>query len=367
MRVIPWLAAATLILAADPLAQVFDKAAAALSTRDYAAAEAGFQQVLKASPNHIGALGNLGVVYSRTSRFDEAIAVYKRALVLSPSDRGLLLNLGLAYVRQDSYAEALPIFQKLVQSDPRNLQARALLATCELHIGRIDTAVASLERLREEDPQNAGLLYLLGVGYLRQNQPGKGRLTLTAFLESAPADQASFILCKAYYQSERFDEAAELCRQTLQANPNFTGGHRELGKVLLSQRNPEATRELTLAVRQDARDSEALYFLGASLLQDGQLDEAVRNLELARILNPEFWGNYFYLGTARLQANQAAQAIPHLQRAAELNSSESAVFYQLGRALAAAGKPAEAAQAMQRVKDLKALSLEIEAKAIQKQ
>ena len=94
------LAILCLLLAADPLAQVFEKASTALSKADYAAAEAGFQQVLKASPKHIGALGNLGVVYSRTLRFDKAIEVYRRALALSPSDKGLLLNLGLAYTEE---------------------------------------------------------------------------------------------------------------------------------------------------------------------------------------------------------------------------------------------------------------------------
>src|SRR6266567_3814189 len=146
--------AAGLIGAADPLAQVFDKAVAALSAGDYTAAEAGFQQVLKAAPNHVGAMGNLGVVYSRTARFDQAIAVYRRALRLSPNDKGLLLNLGLAYVKQESYADARPVFQSLVKADPRNLQARELLATSELHTGQVTAAVRAFETLCGEDPQN---------------------------------------------------------------------------------------------------------------------------------------------------------------------------------------------------------------------
>src|SRR6266513_1461311 len=36
--------------------------------------KSGFQQVLKISPEHLGALQNPGLVYSRTNRIDEAIA-----------------------------------------------------------------------------------------------------------------------------------------------------------------------------------------------------------------------------------------------------------------------------------------------------
>ena len=64
----PVLAAAAwaLLFWADPVPsakQAFDHAVAAMSNGDYAAAERGFQQVLKIEPKNIGALGNLGVVF----------------------------------------------------------------------------------------------------------------------------------------------------------------------------------------------------------------------------------------------------------------------------------------------------------------
>jgi len=340
--------------AADPQAALFEKAVAALTTRDYATAEAGFQQVLKSQPNHIGALGNLGVVYTRTARFDRAIVVYAQALKLAPQDPGLQLNLGLAYMKQESYAEALPLFAHLAQN-PRNLQARELLATTQLHLGQSTAAVASLATLRTEDPANTGLLYMLGIGYLKLKQPDQARQALEEFLATAPPAQANFVLCKAYYESERFDEAAPLCRKTLETDARFPGAHLALGKVLVSQRDPAAITELEAAVHQNPTDSEAIYYLGAAQLQAQTIPEGVRNLERARQLNPSFWGSYFYLGKAKLQTGQTAEAIALFQKAAERNASESAVFYQLGRALAAAGRNREAAEAMQRVKDLKAI------------
>src|SRR5258708_321419 len=96
MRVIACLAlAAGLIPAAEPLSQVFQKAVAALSAGDYAAAESGFRQVLTASPEHVCALPNLGTVYSGTARISEPIAMYRRALDVRPGDKSLLLNLGI--------------------------------------------------------------------------------------------------------------------------------------------------------------------------------------------------------------------------------------------------------------------------------
>src|ERR1035438_9884801 len=80
-------------------------AARPLAAGDYETAERGFQSVLRAQPRHIAALSNLGVIYSRTNRADQAIAMYHRALKLSPNDEAILLNLGLVYLRQESHSD----------------------------------------------------------------------------------------------------------------------------------------------------------------------------------------------------------------------------------------------------------------------
>src|SRR5579864_5292206 len=94
-------------LADDRLVQAFQQAVAALNSGDYSSAETDFQAVLRESPNHLPSLQNLGVVYSRTGRFQDAIAIYRRALPLSPNDPSLLFNLGVAYLKTDAYTPAL--------------------------------------------------------------------------------------------------------------------------------------------------------------------------------------------------------------------------------------------------------------------
>lgn len=69
-----WFAAVFLLGPSDVSPEVvFERAVSALAAHDYGAAEQGFAAVLKKQPNHIGALGNLGVVYSRTQRSARAI------------------------------------------------------------------------------------------------------------------------------------------------------------------------------------------------------------------------------------------------------------------------------------------------------
>src|SRR5437016_9543477 len=130
--------------------KIFESASAALRKGDYAAAEVGFRKVLQAEPRNIGAMSNLGVVYSRTLRYARAIEIYKRALRLSPREQGVLLNLGLVYLKQDDYGRATPYFERLHRMDPKNAQAANLLATCLVYGGEPAGAFEVLKPLMEE-------------------------------------------------------------------------------------------------------------------------------------------------------------------------------------------------------------------------
>lgn len=337
MRVLAWLlAVAGLAGAAQSEAEVFNRAAAALAAGNYAAAEAGFRQVLKTSPNHVATLENLGLVYSRTGQLDKAIVFYHLARNLDPGNQSVLRNLGLALMKRKSYAEALVVFQSLLEVGSGNLR-------------------------------DIRLLYPLVAGYIRGNDTEVARRKLAAFLSAVPPAPASLILCKLYYERERLDEAAGQCRKTLEIDPHFIGAHLELAKVLASQHSPEAATELAAAIREIPNDPEALYDLGVALLQEDRTEEAVKYLERARQLDPGFWGSYFNLGKVNLRLGLEAEAVPFLKRAAELNPGSFSVFYELGRALMATGQTEEAGRAMQRVRELIADGMEKDAKRLQKQ
>ena len=341
---------------ADQLQAVFEKAASALATRDYVGAERGFQAVLKAQPDNVGAQGNLGVVYSRTHRYVQAIDIYQRALRIAPGDMALETNLGLAYIKQEQYSAALPIFEKLA-GDTHNLQARELVATCRLALGQLESALTVLEPLRASDPKNTGVLYMLGVTFVKLKRADEARQAFAQMMEAVSPAQANFLMGKASYETGRFEEAADFLRRTLQADPGLDGAHRELGKTLVSLRdNDGAERELRQAEPDDA---EALYFLGGLLTQAGRV-EAIPILTKALEISPDAWGPLYYLGRIHLAEGQVKQALVFLERAAKLKPDEPAIEYQLGRALQKAGREAEARAAFGRVKQLKASSLKSE-------
>jgi tetratricopeptide (TPR) repeat protein len=350
---------ALFLCAAEPAKEVFDGAARALAAGDYETAERGFQSVLRQQPRHIAALSNLGVIYSRTNRADQAIAVYRRALQWSPDDKALLLNLGLVYLRQEAHSRALPFFARIVAADPQHLQARQLLAVCRVYVGQIAPAIQDLEALHAAAPRDEEILFLLGFAYLKNHDSERAKAIFQQMFEAAGAVRAQFLLGKANYEATLFPQAEESFFEVLRLDPKFPGVHLELGKVYISlRRTDEAIRELELVLKERPGDADASYFLGGLLAQTDRYTEAIPYLERARKLKPDFWAPYFYLGKAKLRLEQPAEAVVLLQRAVKLNPDEASAYYQLGRALQACGREVESRQALRRVRDLRTAALE---------
>jgi tetratricopeptide (TPR) repeat protein len=337
--------------AAEPAKEVFDQAVRALAAGDYAAAERGFQSVLHEQPRHLGALSNLGVVYSRTNRADQAITVYRRALRFSPDDKAVLLNLGLVYLRQEAHGRALPLFARVVAIDPEHLQARQLLAVCRLYTGQLAPAILDLEALRAASPRDTQILFLLGFAYLKNRDPERAKAIFEQMFEVAGPAPAQFLLGRAYYEAALFTPAEESFLEALRLDPKFPGVHLELGKVYISQRRTdEAIRELELVLKENPGDADASYFLGGQLVEQARYTEGIPLLEAARKLKPDSWAAYFYLGKAKLRLGQPAEAVALLQRAVELNPDESSAYYYLARALQACGREVEARRAFRRAR-----------------
>src|ERR1019366_6941889 len=166
---------ALFLCAAEPAKEIFDGAVRALSAGDYETAERGFQSVLRQQPGNIAVLSNLGVIYSRTNRADQAIPVYQRALKSSPDDKAILLNLGLVYLKQEAHSRALPYFARVVAMDPQHLQARQLLAVCRVYTGQLAPAIHDLEVLSAAAPRDEGILFLLGFAYLKTPNAKRAR------------------------------------------------------------------------------------------------------------------------------------------------------------------------------------------------
>jgi Flp pilus assembly protein TadD len=85
------------------------------------------QRALKFRPVYPEALNNLGVLYLRTRRRDEAVASFEECIRVAPAfDQGYL-NLARVYALEGAPDKARSVLSQLLEKHPDHAQAKAML------------------------------------------------------------------------------------------------------------------------------------------------------------------------------------------------------------------------------------------------
>ena len=76
---------------------------------------------IKTNPRDIMAHGNLGNVYVKQERYNEAIEAYQKVIEIDPKQVAAYNNLGNVYAKQERHDEAIEAYQKVIEIDPEQI------------------------------------------------------------------------------------------------------------------------------------------------------------------------------------------------------------------------------------------------------
>jgi Flp pilus assembly protein TadD len=85
------------------------------------------QKALKFHPNYPEALNNLGILYLRTQRRDEAVASFEESIRVSPAFDQSYLNLARVYAIENTPEKARAVLQELLKHHPDHAAAQKML------------------------------------------------------------------------------------------------------------------------------------------------------------------------------------------------------------------------------------------------
>jgi tetratricopeptide (TPR) repeat protein len=163
------------------------------------------------------------------------------------------------------------------------------------------------------------------------------------------SDPAALAQARSAYQSGRPAEAAQVCRQVLQADPGNADAWCLLG---VAQRaagdSTEAAASYREALRLRPDFAEAWNNLGNALVTQGKLHEAVAAFEQVLRLRPDFAEAQNNLGAALRHQGKWAEAAARYQQALRLRPDYPDALNNLGDALQGLGRLEEAAASYRR-------------------
>jgi Tfp pilus assembly protein PilF len=159
----------------------------------YAEAEAALRKALEIDPTLADAHNNLGAVYDRTGRKDEAEREFRLAIAdpVYPTPQKAYLNLGLLYGSAGRDSEAIHALRQAVEIDPKYYQAHYELAALLDRTGSLDEAVREYEVAAPDYQSSGEYFYRLGFGYFRLGNRAKAREALARAIEVSPGSEAA--------------------------------------------------------------------------------------------------------------------------------------------------------------------------------
>lgn len=241
-----------------------------LTRGDAAAAEAMLEQATALTPGDAKAWGYLGMARERLGELLEASAALERARALRPDDLEILDALARVQVAAGRPVEAAAGLLEATRRLPTAPVLWLRLGIAQREIGSLEDAAASLARVLELDPENAG----------------------------RHAEQAAPFLALVLGDLGRAPEAVEMARRALAWNQ---------------------------------RSVEAWTYLGLAQKALGDLPAARSSLEQAIALDPSRAETAYNLGTVALAAGDRLSAREYFLRALELRPGFAAAREILDR------------------------------------
>ena len=240
-------------------------------------AQAEFEKVLRADPNHFGALNLLAVALMQQRKFAEAERPVRLAHLQRPGDVTVIHNYGLLLQQLRRFPEAQALFDaatNLAPGDPETWHQRGSVLR---DLGRNDEAETSYRRAISLRPDHAAAYCGLGA---------------------------------ALHELSRHEDAVAAYQNAISIRPQ-PDGYKGRGSALQALgRDREAMADYDSAIAVAPADAQAHYFRADVLRTMGRREEALAGYERALAIDPDCAEALIDRARILREAGQTVEEIP---------------------------------------------------------
>jgi tetratricopeptide (TPR) repeat protein len=278
-----------------------------------------FERCLNDHPEYVSARSRLASVMISQHRFAEAEKVLRPLLESEPADANLMFNLGLALYYQERWSEAERCFSDAIDAGQRLPDAHAYLARCQHRAGNMPDAIASCQR----------------------------------WLDSARDSESRGYLALLHMDHGDIAEAHRLALEALRHDPNNTDAGIVAGTASIeAQEMAAAGEQFGRILAREPDNARAWLGMGLVRLYEQRFADSIAALQRASELLPQASGILVTLGWAKLASRELAGAEQVFRRAVEVDRNFAEAHGGLASALALQSRADEASRAIARARRL---------------
>lgn len=240
-------------------------------------------------PQYYHLLADVLIDYARPNDSKRAIDVLKLAANRFPGRIPTLLKLSEFHLIVQQHNEALGALNKILEQDPQNAEAFFMTGRVALDMGDSTRAVNALQKSVRLDAENADAWYFLGRLFYEKNNP----LCLQYFDNALRVD-SNYIEAREfkgiYYKRKKdFTKAFEIYRDMIVRYPDYPNPYFDMGIIYLDQDSlNKAYSNFDLAIKTDPLFIRAFYYRGLVSEQLGNIDAARADYSTASKMAPNY-------------------------------------------------------------------------------
>ena len=262
-----------------------------------------------------------GQVEDAKKQIGTAISEYRLAMTAKPGDPVITLALGRTLVVDGEAAEAETLFKSMVQKDKTNLNGYYELYRVYLGQRKIPEAESILKSAIQNNPKDPQLRLTLAQFYFGTNK----RTELIALLNQMRGDLKQFP--DAYFQSGDFflrvnsvDEAIKQYEEGIQKDPSRKNTYlkHEIEAYVRTGKTNLAYDKNELILKNDPKDPEARGLRATFMLDRGDINTAMGELQSVVTAKPNNFVARFNLGRAHFARGEYEQARQEFDAAIQL-------------------------------------------------
>jgi protein O-GlcNAc transferase len=310
----------------------FQDAVSALQAGKSEDAERLFKAVLRAEPEHVGALNLMAIVLMRRKRFAEAEGYFRRALQQNSGSEATLYNYGLVLKALNRPTEALEQFDEAIKINSSVAETWNNRGTVLNDLKRYTEAVADFDKALALNPRYAEALYNKGKSLTALK---RGDDALGAFEKSLAINPglAEAWLGRGNLRFERKDhqQALEAFDRAIALKPDLVEAWLGRGNLLFAMsRYADALSayDRVLALKPDL--AQAWFGKGKVFFEHRQYDDALAAHGRALELEPTLSEAWFARGSVQFEREQYNEALADYERASTLQPDLAAAWLGMG-------------------------------------
>jgi protein O-mannosyl-transferase len=191
-----------------------------------------FRHALAVTANNDVAENNLGIVFLRQGKVDEAISLLQTAVDLRPDNSPAHDNLAKALLQKGQVADALIHYRKLLELQPDNIEVHNIVGTVLIQQGRVGEGVEEWQKVLAIQPDNGNAMSNLAWVFatapdqsLRDGPKAVGLAEQALRISGGRIPILFRTLAAAYAESGEFSKAIQTAQQGIElANSQGNSG-----------------------------------------------------------------------------------------------------------------------------------------------